>query len=94
MLISPPPWERVGDHEDHDDPPHRHPPRGVESHEVGAAARRRPEVVPAPSALVGGVDLVFAVRTGDVVGVGDPSIQTLAARALLRVRHELSSSSE
>jgi nicotinamidase-related amidase len=41
-----------------------HTTDGVESHEVAAAARLRPEVVPAPSAVVGG----FVVFTRDYTG--------------------------
>src|SRR4051794_13701894 len=53
VLMSPPPGEREDDHEDHDEPAQRHPQRGVESHEVGAAAGVRSEVVPAATALRG-----------------------------------------
>src|SRR4051794_21148558 len=61
-LMSPLPRERRDDQDDDNQPPHRHPPRGVEAHEVGTAARLGPEVVPAPSAASGGFHAVFTVR--------------------------------
>jgi hypothetical protein len=88
VLISPPPWERGGDHEDRDDPHDRHPPCGVEAHEVAAAGRLGPEVVPAPSAAVAGVDFVFIVPTGDAVVVDDRSIVGTALWTFSRVSHE------
>src|SRR3979409_2478487 len=88
----PPPWEREGNQDDHDEPTHRHPPPcGIESHEVGAAARFRPEVVPAPPAVVGAFDLIFTVLTGEMTLFGDPSIPGSALRGSLRARHEDSS---
>jgi hypothetical protein len=89
--MSPPPREREDEQEDHDDPAQCHPDCGVESHEVGAAARLRPNVVPAPSAVVDGFDLVFAVRTGLVLLFDDPGIRATAWRGLLAVRHDSSS---
>src|SRR4051794_39683107 len=80
-ILSPPPREREGNQDDHDEPAHRHPPPcGVESHEVGAAARFRPEVVPAPPAVVGAFDLIFTVRTGEMMLFGDPSVPGSALR--------------
>ena len=75
--------------DDDDEQHHHHPQHGVESHEVGAAARLRPEVVPAPSAVIGGFDLVFTVWTGDVVPFCGPSIHG-TLRSFSRVRHEVS----
>src|SRR3954454_13644326 len=60
--MSPRPREREDEQEDHDEPAQRHPHCGVESHEVGAAARPRSELMPAPSAVVNGFDLVLRVR--------------------------------
>src|SRR4051794_39053411 len=60
--MSPRPREREDEQQDHDEPAQRHPHSGVESHEVGAAARPRSEVMPAPSAVVDGFDLVLRVR--------------------------------
>src|SRR3954463_8029205 len=60
--MSPRPGEREDEQEDHDEPAQRHPYGGVESHEVGAAARPRSEVMPAPSAVADGFDLVLDVR--------------------------------
>src|SRR3954454_19741002 len=37
-LMSPLPRDRRNDQNDRDEPPHRHPSRGVEAHGVGAAA--------------------------------------------------------
>jgi hypothetical protein len=48
-------------------------------------------VVPAPSAVVNGFDLVFAVRTGLVLLFDDPGIRATAWRGLLAVRHDSSS---
>jgi hypothetical protein len=62
--VSPPPREREESNDNHEEPHHHHPQHGVESHEVAAAARLRPEVVPAPSAVVGG----FVVFTRDYTG--------------------------
>src|SRR4051812_27753185 len=59
--MSPPPREREGDHDEKDEPTQRHPPCGVEPHEVGASARLRAELVPAPAVLVGLFDLVCTV---------------------------------
>src|SRR4029453_16412906 len=81
------PREREDEQEDHDEPPQRHPPCGVEAHEIAAAARLRANVVPTPSAVTDGFDLVFPVRTGDVVLFGGPGIPALALRGLLRVKH-------
>ena len=53
-----------------------------------------PNLVPAPSAVVDGLDLVFAVGTGDVVLFDDPWIPAAALRGLLRVRHDASSLGE
>src|SRR3954471_20086220 len=44
VLMSPRPGQREDEHEDHDEPAQRHPQSGVESHEVGAAARLRSDV--------------------------------------------------
>jgi hypothetical protein len=87
----PPPREWEEKDENHEDPGHRHPPRGVEAHEIGAAGRLRPEVVPPPSAIVDAFDLVFTVRTGDVVLLDDPSIPGTVLRGSSYVRHEASS---
>jgi hypothetical protein len=83
--MSPPPGERIDSQEDHDEPHHRHPPCGVESHEVAAAARLGPEVVPAPSAAVAGVGFAFIVPTGDAVLFDDASIVGTALRGFSRV---------
>src|SRR3954464_6177717 len=72
-LISPPPREREGDHDEEDNPSQRHPPCGVEPHEVGAAARLGLKVVPAPSTGAV-VDVVFTRRIGAAVCFGDPDI--------------------
>src|SRR5215212_9835221 len=48
-----PPGPRRESHEN-EHPAHRHPPGGVEAHDVGAPARLGPEVVPAPAAVVRG----------------------------------------
>src|SRR4051794_31511546 len=50
LLLSPP-RERGERQDDHDEPDDHHPPRGVEPHEVGPAARLGPEVVPAPPGI-------------------------------------------
>src|SRR3954453_18579047 len=52
--MSPPPWEREGDHDEHGKPSQRHPPCGVEPHEVGPATRLRTEVVPPPFPAIAG----------------------------------------
>jgi hypothetical protein len=52
VLISPPPREGIDGHDDHDEPHQRHPPCGVESHDIAAAAWLRSEVESAPSAVV------------------------------------------
>src|SRR4051794_16483742 len=59
VFMSSPPREREDGHDDHDEPHHCHPPRGVEPPEVHASARHRPDMEPAPAAPVGGVDLIF-----------------------------------
>ena len=62
VLASPSPRERKDDQGNHDEPHHRHPQRGVQAHEIGAAARIRPGVVPAPPAAgIGGSALVRTV---------------------------------
>ena len=51
-------------------------------------ARLWPELVPASSAIGGGVDPVFTVRTGDVVFCDGPGIPGIALRGVLRLSHE------
>src|SRR3954449_5895654 len=87
-LMSPPPRVRRDDQDDDDEPSHRHPPCGAEAHEVAAAARLGPDVVPAPSAAVAGVGFAFIVPTGDAVLFDDPSIVGTALRGISRVSHE------
>src|SRR3954471_4423060 len=90
-LISPPPREREGDHDEQDNPSQRHPPCGVEPHEVGAAARLRLKVVPAPSTAAA-VDVVFALRIGAVVRFGDLDLAGTALCGSSGVGHQNSSS--
>src|SRR3954452_14271257 len=71
-LMSPPRPRRKRE-DDQQGPSQHHPPGGVEAPEVGGAARLGPEVVPAPPLAHAGVDLVFTIRTGQVVGGDDPS---------------------
>src|SRR3954447_12223590 len=87
-LMSPPPRVRGENQDDDDGPSHRHPPCGVEAHDVAAAARLGPEVVPAPSAAVAGVGFAFIVPTGDAVLFDDPNIVGTALWTFSRVSHE------
>src|SRR5215217_506470 len=76
VFMSPPrPWRDRK--EDEQRPSQRHPPGRVEPPEVGTAARLRPEVVPAPTALIGRLGFVFTVPAGWVVGFDDPGIPGL-----------------
>src|SRR5215207_8226742 len=85
-LMSPP--RPRGDREgDQQRPSQHHPPGRVEAPEVGGAAGLRPEVVPASSLALGGIDLVFTIRTGSVLVV-DPSIGGWCGRSLSRGEHE------
>src|SRR5215208_5956488 len=59
-----PPRPRRDREEDQEGPSQHHPPGGVEAPEVGGATGLGPEVVPAPSLALGGVDPFFTVRTG------------------------------
>src|SRR5688500_14252061 len=70
-------------------PSQRHPRGRVEAPEVGGAARLGPQVVPAPSRALGGIDLVFTIRTGSVLVI-DPSIGGWRGRGLSRGKHECS----
>src|SRR3954466_11314938 len=81
-LMSPP--RPRGDREDDQQrASQHHPPGRVEAPEVGGAAGLGPEVVPAPSLSLGGVDLVFTIRTGTVLVI-DPSIGGASGRSLSR----------
>src|SRR5215208_6151165 len=64
-------------------PCQHHPPGRVEAPEVGAPARLGPEVVPAPLLAFGGIDLVFTIRTGEVL-ILEPSIGQSRGRSLSR----------
>src|SRR4051794_23114674 len=87
-LMSPP--RPRGDREDDQEgPAQHHPPGGVEAPEVGGAAGLGPEVVPAPSLALGGVALVFTIRTGQVVGGDDRSFPGSGVRGS-RGKHECS----
>src|SRR5215216_6603230 len=68
-----PPRPRRNRKDNQQRPSQHHPPRGVEAPEVGTAGGLGPEVVPAPSLALGGVDPFFTVRTGQVVGRDDRS---------------------
>src|SRR5215217_5534134 len=72
FMSSPRPWRDRK--EDEERPSQRHPPGRVEPPEVGAAAGLGPEVVPAPTAIFGGGDLVFTVGAGLFVVFDDPSV--------------------
>src|SRR5215212_11505968 len=72
-LISPP-RPRRNREDDQQRPSQHHPPGRVEAPEVGGAARLGPEVVPAPSPSLGGIDLVFTIRTVYFGGLDDRSI--------------------
>ena len=76
-----PPGPRRNREDDQERPSQRHPPCRVEAPEVGAPAGLGPEVVPAPFAVVGGVDLVVTIRTGQVMGFADPGIPGLGLRS-------------
>src|SRR3954468_20878767 len=69
VLMSPP-RPRRNREGDQQRPSQHHPPGRVEAPEVGGAAGLRPEVVPAPSAVVGGVDLNF-ILADRIVGLDD-----------------------
>jgi hypothetical protein len=86
--MSPPPRERKGDRDEQDEPSQRHPISGVETHEVGAEARLRAQLIPAPSAVLGAVDLAVNARTGAVALFADPGIAGAAWCSSLCVRHE------
>src|SRR4051812_23326213 len=62
-----PPRPRRDREDDQQGPSQHHPPRRVEAPEVGGAAGLGPEVVPAPSLALCGVDPFFTARTGQVV---------------------------
>src|SRR5215207_9175909 len=84
-LMSPP--RPRGDREDDQQrPSQHHPPGRVEAPEVGGAARLGPEVVPAPLLALGGIDLVFTIRTGEVL-ILEPSIGGSRGRSLSRGKH-------
>src|SRR5215204_4601651 len=70
-LMSPPRPRRDGE-DDQQGPSQHHPPGRVEAPEVGGAARPGPEVVPAPSRSLGGIDLVFTIGAG-YAGLNDRS---------------------
>src|SRR3954466_9189771 len=89
--MSPHPGEREDEQEDHDEPAQRHPPCGVESHEIGTTARLRTNLVPAPPPVVDGFDLVFAMRTGLVGAFDHPGVRATDWRGLFAVRHDSSS---
>src|SRR5687768_3686592 len=69
-LMSPPRPRRKRE-DDQQGPSQHHPPGGVEAPEVGGAVGLGPEVVPAPSLPLGGVDFFFTIRAGSVVGRDD-----------------------
>src|SRR4051794_9634345 len=88
-LMSPPrPWRKRED--DQQGPSEHHPPGRVEAPEVGGAARLGPEVVPAPSLSRGGIDFVFTVRTGYVVGLDHRSFTGSGVRGLGGRKHACS----
>src|SRR4051812_37590864 len=68
-----PPRPRRNREDDQEGPSQHHPPGRVEAPEVGGAAGLGPEVVPAPLVALGGIDLVFTIRTGEVL-IFEPSI--------------------
>src|SRR5215204_6257545 len=84
-----PPRPRRNREGDEEGPSQHHPPGRVEAPEVGGAARLRPEVVPAPLLALGGIDLVFTIRTGEVL-ILEPIIGGSRGRSLSRGKHECS----
>src|SRR5688572_13660049 len=84
-----PPRPRSNREDDQQRPSQHHPPGGVEAPEVGGTAGLGPEVVPAPLPALGGIDLVFTIRTG-LVRVIDPSVGGWCGRGLSRGKHECS----
>src|SRR3954447_14328596 len=84
-----PPRPRRNRERDQQRPSQHHPPGRVEAPEVGGAAGLGPEVVPAPLVALGGIDLVFTIRTGDVL-IFEPSIGGSRGRSLSRGKHECS----
>src|SRR3954454_23855872 len=82
-----PPRPRSNREDDQQRPSQHHPPGRVEAPEVGGATGLGPEVVPAPSLALGGIDLVFTIRTCSILVI-DPSISGSRGRSLSRGKHE------
>src|SRR3954451_18302173 len=82
-----PPRPRRNREGDQQRPSQHHPPGRVEAPEVGGAARLGPEVVPAPLLALGGIDLVFTIRTGEIL-ILEPCIGGSRGRSLSRGKHE------
>src|SRR3954453_5725957 len=85
-----PPRPRRDREDDQQRPSQHHPPGRVEAPEVGGVSRLGPQVVPAPSLSLGGIDLVFTVWTRYVGGSDHRSLAGSGVRGLAGGKHPCS----